>query len=145
MAARKRPSYRRRRWIVEPAYQWTMTSVIVGFLLLVVLANMVLIYYALWSTMQALELNQEAVFVAVFRTVAWTVTSGLMIMIPLVILGGLLLTHKVFGPLDRIRTALDAIGRGDYQLKLKLRKGDVLSELADSVNQLAVTLQRRRS
>ncbi|MBI3323890.1 MAG: hypothetical protein HYZ92_01240 [Candidatus Omnitrophica bacterium] len=144
MATQKRPSYRRRRWIVEPAYQWTMTSAIVGFLLLVVLANLVLIYYALWSTLHALELNQEAVFVAVFRSVAWTVTSGLMIMVPLVILGGLLLTHKVVGPLERLRYALDQLGTGQHNLQLKLRRGDVLAGLADSINRLAATLRQRR-
>ena len=145
MTQGKRPSYRRHRWIVEPAYQWKMTSAIVCFLLVVVLANLALIYYALWSTLQALELNHEAVFIAVFRTVAWTVTSGLMMMIPLVILAGLLMTHKIVGPLDRLKSALDQLGQGNHHLQLKLRKGDVLAELADAINRLAASLRQRRA
>ena len=67
----------------------------------------------------------------------------MLVVAPFAVLVGVLLTHRVAGPLVRIQAALEQMSKGDYQVQLTLRPGDSLSELADHVNQLAAILRRR--
>jgi len=136
---------RRQRWLVEPEYQWKVTRMLVAALLLVIIATLLLIYYALWSTLGDLDLGPSAVFVAVFRAVAWMVVSELVLIVPIVVVMSLAMTHKVVGPLGRMNAALDQIGQGQLDIRLKLRDGDVLVDLAESINRLAVTLKQQRA
>ena len=57
---------------------------------------------------------------------------------------GLWVTHKVVGPIDRIQAGLDQIGQGTYVIPLKLRKGDVLADLCESINRMAEKVGRHR-
>ena len=140
-----KPSFRRQRWVVEPEYQWKMTRMLVIALLLVVVATLLMMFYALTSTIGDVELWPGAVFMAVFKAVAWMIIVEMVVLIPIVIAIGLIVTHRVVGPLSRMKTALDRIGQGQYDVHLKLRGGDVLIELAASIEQLAKTLRDRSS
>lgn len=144
MGAAERQPYRRKHWVVAPRYQWKVTGIMATCLTLIVLATLCLVYFALWSTLHDLELGQEAVFVTLFLAVAWMVTAELMIMIPLVIVVGILLTHKFVGPIGRIKAALDRMAQGHFDLRLTLRRGDVLTEMAESINRLAASLKGRQ-
>lgn len=145
MAQGRARSYQRRRWLVAPAYQLRVVGMLVGFLCAVVVVTLGLVYLALWSTLQTLELWHETVFVAVFKSVAWTITLELLVAIPAIMVMGVLMTHRVVGPLGRITAALDRISQGQYDVRLVLRKGDVLSELANAINRTAAALQRRHT
>ncbi len=136
--------YRRTRWLVEPKYQWRVTRLLVITLLLVAVVTLLLIYYALWSTLGELEVWPSAVFMATFRAVAWMVLVELILATPLAIAAGIYLTHKVVGPMARIKTALEHLGQGNWDIRLKLREGDVLIDLADSINRLAASLKQTR-
>ncbi len=136
---------RRQQWIVEPAYQWTVTRMLLIALLGIVVATLGLVAFALSSTIGELELWPSAVFLAVFHAVAWMVVVELVVIIPVVIGAGIYMTHRVVGPVGRMKSALEQIGEGRCDVRLKLRDGDVLVELADAINQLAVTMRDRQS
>jgi len=57
---------------------------------------------------------------------------------------GIVLTHKVAGPLIRIQAALVRMTHGDYDVNLRLRRADALVELAEGINRLAESLRTRR-
>jgi methyl-accepting chemotaxis protein len=63
--------------------------------------------------------------------------------ISMLILSGLsiFISHRIAGPIYRIRTALAEIFAGDLTTKIRLRKGDDLQEVAEQVNQLKDQLQ----
>ena len=139
-----RPTYRRQRWVVEPAYQWRITRMLVIALLLVVVCTLLLIYAALWTTLGELELWPSAVFIAAFKAVAWLVIVELVAIIPLVIGVGIVITHRVVGPFGRITAVLEQIGQGRFDARLRLREGDVLADVADAINRMAAALQQRQ-
>ena len=143
MTPQPRIRIRRRHWLVEPTYQLKVTGAFLAFVLLFEAISLGLMYYALWDTWRALELWHERVFVALFNAVAWMVLVELIVALPILVVIGILVTHRFVGPLHRIKAALDQIGQGNFVVHLKLRKGDVLTELAESVNRLAGSLQRR--
>ena len=47
------------------------------------------------------------------------------------------------GPLKRMTRAIDAIGQGDFSQRLVLRKGDVLEDLAQTINRMAESLRKK--
>ena len=109
------------------------------------LTALAIVYYALWSTFRDLELWREEIFLAVFKVVAWTIAVELLVALPVFAVVGILITHRVVGPLGRLVDALDRLGRGDCNVHVKLRRGDVLVDVADAINRLAAILRRARS
>jgi methyl-accepting chemotaxis protein len=49
-------------------------------------------------------------------------------------LGGLLLSHRISGPLYRLKQHMLAIARGDKVERLKFRDGDFFQDLAETFN-----------
>ncbi len=135
---------KRRQWVTDPVYQWKMTYLIVGLLLFFMVLALVLVSHAVWYTLRALDAWDRAFFFAMFGRVAWMISIETLIAIPLVVACGIFVTHKVVGPLGRMKAALDAIGSGNFMMRLKLRKGDALVDLAEAINRLATSLQQRR-
>jgi nitrogen fixation/metabolism regulation signal transduction histidine kinase len=50
-------------------------------------------------------------------------------------------SNRVAGPAFRIRYALKQIKEGDYSVRVQLRKGDQLQDLAEDLNQFIVELE----
>jgi methyl-accepting chemotaxis protein len=50
-------------------------------------------------------------------------------------------THKIAGPLHRLKKSLSMITQGNLDVKIKLRKGDDLQDLAEHVNILVEELR----
>ena len=61
----------------------------------------------------------------------------------LLIVHSVLTSHKIAGPLYRIRTVLDSVGKGDLSHKIVLRKKDYLKKEADTVNTMIETMKGR--
>ena len=145
MQAAKARRYPRRRIVTQPAYQWSVTYVIVGFLVGSMVLSLVLVFSAVTSSLRLLNAWDEILLTTVFSRVAWLLAIELLVLVPALVWVGLWITHKVVGPFSRIKFALEQIGRGNYTVRLHLRKGDVLTELADAINQLADSMQGKRS
>jgi hypothetical protein len=54
---------------------------------------------------------------------------------------GILLTHKIGGPLFVIKRQIAALAEGDYKDRIHLRKEDYLSEISVELNKLADRLE----
>jgi len=52
--------------------------------------------------------------------------------------------HRGFGALSRIEDILDQVIKGNYSLRLKLRKGDTLIPLTDRINKLIDLLEKKK-
>ncbi len=55
----------------------------------------------------------------------------------------LYISHKIAGPLYRFETDLKMIAEGDLKHRIRLREGDQLKDLADSLNLFISTLEKR--
>ena len=139
---RQRP-YRRRRLLVDRRLQLRFVRVVVLVLLLTSLAVVGGVCAALWFTLYSFELLKDANLVALFNTITWTVVLELIVLVPIVSWLGILLTHKIAGPLVRIHAALAEMANGTFDIHIKLRKGDALVDLAEDINRLAAYLRSR--
>jgi methyl-accepting chemotaxis protein len=52
-------------------------------------------------------------------------------------------THRLVGPLVPLSRHIRALTEGHYAHRVKLRSNDVLAELAEQLNELALTLEKR--
>lgn len=140
-----RPAYRRRRYIVNRPFQYRMIGMMLLMLLFLTVGALASVWLALRITLQTFGQSQEPLAVAQLSMVAVLVTCTMLLLAAFVVWVGIRLTHKVAGPMVRINAALQQMAQGDFNIHLKLRKGDSFVELADAINTLAASLRARRS
>jgi signal transduction histidine kinase len=58
---------------------------------------------------------------------------------------GIRLSHRIYGPIVAINRYIDSLTEGNYKARLTLRKDDDLTEIRDSLNKLAESLEKRNS
>ena len=137
--------YRRRQLIVDRSFQFRFVGVLLAVLCVLTVAALAGVYFALWMTLYTFELLHDPVSVSLFTTVGLLVALELLVIAPFVAWLGIVLTHKVAGPLVRIQAALSQMTEGKFDIHITLRKGDALVELAEAINRLAAYLRSRSS
>ena len=134
--------YRRRHWLVNRPLQLAFVRAMLVVLGVMVGGALAAVYLAIRMTLSAYELSQDVLAVSLLTTVFWVMLLELLVLVPAIAWIGILLTHKVAGPLVRIRAALAKMTQGERDIHITLRKGDALVDLAEDINRLAETLRR---
>jgi len=138
----ERPYYRR-QYLVDRPYQFRFVIRLLVVVFAIALVSSLLAMALLWINMYRPELERQTHIVSAFIGAATILLIELLISIPIVYYVGLRLSHRVVGPLKRVTRILEAIGAGDFSQRLILRQGDVLEDLAKSINRMAESLQKR--
>ena len=73
---------------------------------------------------------------------AQTIWLALAVLIPTAAVFSIYLTHRLAGPLFRIEQTARELIRGNLALRIRLRKGDELHELAGLLNEVLDTLEQ---
>ena len=153
--SRSTMKHRRRRYLIDPGFQYWFigritilaVSIIVFSLFLLALA------YQQYGDI-TVELMQPDPFgvSGVIRTVAkhgsvfsllWPVLAvSLMGTLLVTLFFGLIISHRMAGPVYRMRMVLKEMTEGDLSGKLVLRKNDAFHPLAGSINSLGDSLQK---
>ena len=68
----------------------------------------------------------------------------LLIISPIVVLIGLVLSHRIAGPIVRIKKFLGRLNEGHFENELKLRDKDEMGDVADSLNLLVSRMREER-
>jgi len=136
--------YKRKQYLVDRDYQLRFVTRMFMIVLAVAAASSLVATGLLWRYMYQPELPQQTLIYC-FISVALTLLVELLLSIPIVLFVGIRQSHRIVGPLNRIKRTLEAIGGGDYSQRIVLRQGDALEDLAKAINQMAEALQRRPS
>jgi len=135
--------HHRRQYLVDRSYQLRFVTRLLVTVFIIAISSSFIAMAILWQNMYRPELDQQTYIVSAFIGVATFLLIELLISIPLVYYLGIRQSHRVVGPLKRITRALEALGSGDFSQRLTLRQGDVLENLAKSINRMAENLQKR--
>ncbi|MFH1612124.1 MAG: methyl-accepting chemotaxis protein [bacterium] len=135
----KQTQYKRKQIFVDKNSQLRFVSIIL-FLLLI---NMIVgwtVYYTIWDIISNKVISQSnenrAFFSFIFDlTNSMLIIRGIFLFI-LTILISIYISHKIFGPVYRIKKTINDIGHGDLSKKIKLRKFDELKDLVEVINQM---------
>jgi len=127
------------------------------FLILTVLATFIfgaavgwLVYYITWSASlesKGIWLNQislDEIFHRVTTAIFFTLLGALVVGAGIGGILSLLITHKVAGPLYRIRKIVEEVSEGKEVEKIRIRKGDELQDFVEDFNRVLSLIQDLR-
>lgn len=142
----------RRAWIrlIQPGFQWRLVGrmgVLLAFA--TVATGLVMV---VWIILTERQLGGELFLVAAgfgqdpakvrFTTLVWpALILALGLNLILAVLFLLRYSLRIAGPAFRLERALRELGAGDHTLRVRLRPGDELQNLASTVNLVAEALQ----
>ncbi|PIQ83834.1 MAG: hypothetical protein COV75_05425 [Candidatus Omnitrophica bacterium CG11_big_fil_rev_8_21_14_0_20_63_9] len=142
MDSAERP-YRRKQFLVDRQYQLRFVTRIFMVVLGVAVISSLIATALIMGSLSDPNLPQHT-FIYCLITIAVTLLTELLIAIPIVLILGIRQSHRIVGPMSRIKRTLEAIGSGDYSQRIVLRQGDALEDLAKAINQMCEQLQQRR-
>ena len=135
---------RRRQFVVDARYQ-LRAGVLVG---IVAIALLVLLNASLIlperTPSDSLAASPRPPFQASDRSSFALLLLGSAVFLGGVVVVGLLESHRTAGAAFAIRRAVDGLRDGQTEVRVRLRRGDHLQDLARSINQLAETIDMER-
>ena len=141
-----KPPQRRRKLIVDPAFQVRASVAVFLFVLVYSGLLALLIFYPLQVEFDKItDENARAVIadqILVLHARVWPAVLAVALLA-----GGQIIffSHRIAGPIYRIRMSLDRLLRGDYGVRVKLRDHDNFKELEPMVNGLAELLEAQHA
>ena len=137
-----RPRFARRQYIVARKFQLKY----VGMILLLMFLTAGFCSYVIYYTTMILfgeklaNVYPQGQLVSIVQTVNFRILLSILFISPLVGFLGIYLSHKIAGPIYRIERFLASMAAGDLSARIKLRRGDEMVSLADSINKLTDSL-----
>ena len=131
--------HQRRNYYIDKGFQ---TKFIVKFCLLVAFGSALTVVLIYWLAQHSTTVGIADGRVAVHATAEYllplllqTVFIELVIVSLAAIVMTVLFSHKLAGPLHRLKLMLAKLGEGDFSLSMKLREGDQLQQVATAYNE----------
>jgi len=138
--------YQRRNYYIDKKFQ---TDFIVRFWLIVALGSLFTVVAVYWLAKNTTTVGIMDGRVAVHTTAEYllplmvqTVSIELAVVSLLTILMTLYISHKIAGPLHRLKVTLKALGNGNLK-PMHFRQGDQLQEVASSYNEALEKLNEK--
>ncbi len=138
MSPKPRP-YQRRNYYIDKDFQ---TKFILKFCSLVAFGSFMIVGLIDWWARHSTTVGIANGRVAVYTTVEYfkpLMVQAVFVEIVIVTLAAivmtLLFTHKIAGPLYRLKVMLGALGTGDLSSSMRLREGDQLQKVAEAYNE----------
>lgn len=140
-----RPSFRRRKYLVDSRMQLASTIKVAGLvLILLIILNSVLAWQNLSETRRIISANphlSEQMHANEVRNMAILAAISLIIL-AMVVLRSIMITHRTAGAMHKIINYMDEVAAGHYNLTLRLRRDDTLRPIEDAFNKMAASLRR---
>jgi hypothetical protein len=134
-------SYRRRVRLIRPKLQMRLMASFLGVAVLALSLQYMVFLRVLAAA--ALELPHDGAILMgeIAAHLGLVFVVSLLGLLPATFVVGLLVTHRVVGPLYRFETYLAQLLAGDTKEPCRIRKGDELQELCDLINRSTEALR----
>jgi len=94
---------------------------------------------------QAADLEQQAADLAARQTaMLWTLCGSLTLLVVMIGIAGIMVTHRVAGPIFKMRANLRAVAEGHLRVPTPLRKGDELVDFFEAYRTMVISLRERQ-
>lgn len=136
--------FRRRKYVVKPGFQLRYTGIILIAISAVAAICILSTYYSAISLLgeKLANVYPQGRLVTLLRQVNFIIVLRVLLLMPFVLVIGLLVSHNIAGPAYRIENTLREIGKGNFDIHIKLRKYDELKSIANAVNDMAENLKK---
>ncbi|MBI3009169.1 MAG: HAMP domain-containing protein [Candidatus Omnitrophica bacterium] len=137
--------FRRTHFLVDKKFQFRFLGSVILLTILIMLLSATITYYILYSQMQRfLTTIPVDILFSVASVICLTSLTVLLILLPLVIVLGIFMSHKIIGPIMRMEKLLEEVGDGNFNINIKLRRGDELISLANAMNRMVDKLKSKQ-
>lgn len=133
-----RPALRRRQYIIKRGLQFRYIGLVFGLAFIASLVTGWTVFATGWHFLgeKLASVYPQGRLVYVLRATNLALIRNLLLISPLVFILALLFSHRIAGPVYRIEKTLEDISKGNLGMKIRLREGDELVDLADMINNL---------
>src|SRR3989338_11238277 len=133
-----RPVLRRRRYIIRKSLQFRYIGLIFGLALIASIVTGWTVFATGWHFFgeKLASVYPQGRLIYVLRATNLALARNLLLISPLIFILGLLFSHRIAGPVYRIGKTLRDISKGNLGLRIRLREGDELVDLAYMINNL---------
>ena len=140
---------KRRKFLVKKGMQFRFLGLILISVLFPTLLVGACLYWLIFSMMaQQLGIPESIAYnlPPVISRVDGILIVGLPVLLLLLLGWGLLLSHRIAGPIYRLERELNRMAReGDFSVRLKLRRNDELGSVADGINKVLERIEKEKA
>lgn len=123
--------FRRRKYIINPSFQIKYLLIVVGITAVILFLTTYIVNLTIKGSHLLENLtSMEIVFLT--RLITRTVLSVSIVYLFIIFVLGIIISHRIAGPLYVFDKMFKLVSDGDLTIKLKLRKSDELQNLAES-------------
>lgn len=138
-------SYKRRQYFIAAKFQLKFVGIILLFMFAVALFSALTIYYYTWMLLgeKLANIYPQGRLVGILRSAQYVLLIRILIFSPFVAAVAIVLSHRIAGPIYRMKKTLDEVVEGNYSLRLRLRRTDELKDVAESMNKVIEILENK--
>jgi len=130
---------RRRRYFIKSGLQTRYLKLIILAIALPTFLFAVCLYYLIFYLMaEQLGIPESIAYniTPVLTKINFILLLGLPIIVIVLLWWGIFISHRIAGPVYRLEKELDKISKGNFSLRIKFRKKDELSSVAEGINKV---------
>ncbi len=134
---------KRRQYFIKAKFQIKYIAYILSFLYAGAIIAGYTVYWTIWSILgeKLANVYPQGRLLHIFHQANWTLFLRLLLITPVFVIIGTLLSHRIAGPVFRISRVIDELKQGEFGHVLRLRKHDELKGLAAKVDTLRVKMK----
>lgn len=136
----KKP-YKRRKKLIKPCFQLKLALAGLAIALVSVMVLMVLLNEAIMEMMDQGWVDPVSVQSGWLGLLGGKLLIAAALLIPLTMALGVILTHRIAGPMYRFETFLNAVKAGEHPGECGIRKGDEFQEFCALLNEVTAPLR----
>lgn len=137
---------RRAQFLTERSLQVQYVALVLGCMVAVLAVAGVILYVTGWSQLveRLTNVYPQGRLQEILRVIYLRLVIGFLALLPLAVTAAIIVSHRVAGPLVRIKRYLRFMARGEFDLApLELRRYDELKDLAVLINEIIAKARAR--
>ena len=138
---------RRTQLLTDRSLQYQYVAIVLGFMIAMIILAAAVIYVTGWSQLveRLANVYPQGRLQGILKIIYLRLLLGFLILAPIAVFAAVIVSHRVAGPLVRIRRYLRLMARGEFDLApLELRRYDELKDIAALINDI-ITHERAKS
>jgi methyl-accepting chemotaxis protein len=135
--------YRRTQYLIATQFQLKFVGIILVFMFIGAFISAFTIYYYTWLLLgeKLANIYPQGRLITILKTSNMILLGRMLLITPMVAILAVLLSHRIAGPLYRIKKTLEEVAAGNYGLRIRLRRTDELQDVAESMNKVIEKLE----
>lgn len=136
---------RRKKKLIKSGLQLKLVSAFLAMAVVASLFQVVLLNISLLKLTEDMGVQTTEVMARFSAVLMRNLLITLGVLIPFMAVFGVLITHRIAGPIYKFERYLEGVARGDERGECCIRKGDELHDLCERINMAVHSLKARRA